>query len=238
MIQAFVLRDGQLRSDNGNREQANVFIMSSPKKTELQSLCRQFNLDPVIFNECNSAEEVSRFHEVTSTALEHLQLLVIFDFNVHYSEITDQLTPTILLFNTDHLFLCTQNAANALDELTVAVQEHQQVSALVAHLINFWQGHLIQGLDSYEEQINYLNQAAQKAIKDHELRQLTSLMRRLVFLEHTINDQSETITAFEKSTIAQTINSQMLLDIKTNQRRLAKAIHIYRDVLELSLIHI
>ncbi len=55
MIQAFVLRDGQLCSANGNREQANVFIMSSPKKSELQSLCQQFNLDPVIFNECNSA---------------------------------------------------------------------------------------------------------------------------------------------------------------------------------------
>lgn len=198
MIQAFVLCNNQLRSINDNREQANVFIMSSPKKTELQSLCQQFNLDPVIFNECNSAEEVSRFHKVTSTVLEHLQLLVIFNFNVYYSEVTDQLTPTILLFSTDYLFLCTPNAANALDELTVAVQEHQQISALVAHLINFWQGHLIQALHSYEEQINYLNQAAQKTIKDHELRQLTSLMRRLVFLEHTINDQSETITAFEK----------------------------------------
>ena len=232
MIQAFVLHTDQLRSANGNCKQANVFIMSSPKKVELQRLCQQFDLDPVIFNECNSAEEVSRFHEVTSTVLKQLQLLVVFDFNVHYSEITDQLTPTILLFNADYLFLCTKNAANALDELTVAVKGHPQIPALVAHLINFWQGHLIQALDSYEEQINYLNKAAQKAIKDHELRQLTSLMRRLVFLEHTINDQSETITAFEKSAIAQTVNSQMLLDIKTNQRRLAKAIHIYRDVLE------
>ena len=103
MIQAFALHAGQLRSVNGHRESANVFIMSSPKKVELQRLCQQFDLDPVIFNECNSAEEVSRFHVVTSTILEQLQLLVVFDFNIHYSEITDQLTPTILLFNNDYL---------------------------------------------------------------------------------------------------------------------------------------
>ena len=50
MIQAFALHAGQLRSVNGHRESANVFIMSSPKKVELQRLCQQFDLDPVIFN--------------------------------------------------------------------------------------------------------------------------------------------------------------------------------------------
>lgn len=232
MLQTFTIKDQQLTITNGQRETSNIFFLSSPNDDEIQAVCTRFDLDPVIFAQCNSAEEVSRFHPLASAKLVDAQLLVSFDFNFDHEKIEEQLTPVIMIFDQDHLIICTQNSAVSFENLQTAVAEHDPIYQIVFHLLNAWQANLNSALQGFEDEIDRLNDAARDTIQDSELRALTHLMRQLVYFEHTINDQTETLEELMNSPFAQNIDLQLKLKILTTQRRLSKAIHIYRDAVE------
>lgn len=84
----------------------------------------------------------------------------------------------------------------------------------------------------YKPEIDKLDRGARKTIENDELRRLTNLIRKLVFFEHTMNDQNDTLAAFLESPAVEDIDRQVILDTQTKQRRLNKAIHIFRDLLE------
>ncbi|WP_180961299.1 CorA family divalent cation transporter [[Lactobacillus] timonensis] len=179
------------------------------------------------------AGEVARFHLLESKQLSDPHLLVVFDFNFDYQHIEEQLTPAILIFDQDHLIICTQNSAVSFEELQQAVAEHDPVNQLVFHLVDAWQQHLNSALQNFEDEIDRLDQASRDTtIKNTELRALTELMRQLVYFEHTVNDQTTTLKALVDSPVAHSISNSLKLKIETSQRRLSKAIHIYRDAVE------
>lgn len=233
MLQTFTINDRQLQSNTGQDKSPTIFFLSSPDQGEINQLCQQLDLDPTIFGRRNSAEEVSRFHLLDSQQLKTPYLLVVFDFNSDSQHIEEQLTPAILIFDQDHLIICTQNAAASFEELQQAVSEHDTVLYLVFHLVNAWQQHLNSALQNFENEINRLDQASRDTtIKNTELRALTELMRQLVYFEHTVNDQTTTLKALIDSSVMNNISDSLKLTIETTQRRLSKAIHIYRDAVE------
>ncbi|MCI1287553.1 MAG: magnesium transporter CorA family protein [[Lactobacillus] timonensis] len=233
MLQTFSINGQQLQISTVQDQSSTIFLLSSPIQEEIDQLCSQFDLDPTIFDRCNSAEEVSRFHAIDSKQLIDPHLLVVFDFNFDYQHIEEQLTPAILIFDQDHLIICTQNSAVSFEELQQAVAEHDPIPQLVFHLVDAWQQHLNSALQSFEDEIDRLDQASRDTtIKNTELWALTELMRQLVYFEHTVNDQTTTLKALVNSPVAHNISDSLKLKIETSQRRLSKAIHIYRDAVE------
>lgn len=67
-------------------------------------------------------------------------------------------------------------------------------------------------------------------MKTENLRRLTDLTREIVFFEHTMTDQSQTIRSFLKSANLKEISHDALTSLNIQQRRLNKAIHIYKDL--------
>ncbi|WP_295745578.1 magnesium transporter CorA family protein [uncultured Limosilactobacillus sp.] len=233
MLQTFTINGRHLQVTTGQGQSSTILLLSSPTPEEIAELCTQFNLDPTIFDRCNSAEEVSRFQLLESKQLTNPHLLVVFDFNFGYQHIEEQLTPAILIFDQDHLIICTQNSAVSFEELQQAVAEHDPVHQLVFHLVDAWQQQLNAALQNFEDEIDRLDQASRDTtIKNTELRALTELMRQLVYFEHTVNDQTTTLKALVDSPMARNISDSLKLKIETSQRRLSKAIHIYRDAVE------
>lgn len=232
MLQTFIIKDQQLQITTGQDQEATVFLLSSPTQDEIQSICRQFDLAPVTFARRNSAVEVSRFHTLKSRILTDAQLLVMFDFNFDYRPIDDQLTPAIVIFDHRHLIICTQNSAVSFKSLQAAVSEHDLIAAIVFHPVDFWLDNLNHAMKKFEKEITRLNDAADTTIKNDELHALARLVRKFAYFEHTVNDQTSTINALLASSIAYHINEELRTEIETNQRHLAKAIHIYRDAVE------
>lgn len=86
--------------------------------------------------------------------------------------------------------------------------------------IFYQNNHLNEKLKSIYQKIQKLDQAARKTTKTKELTALTDVTKELVFLEHTLEDQAETISDFchylESTNLA---NKQLIDHLKTQQRR-------------------
>ena len=189
------------------------------------------DLDSLTFAFCNSAEEVSRFHSIPSTVIEGAAVLVLYDFINHYDTIEQQLTPAIIIFNQSCLIICT-NAITVCRQLLIkAINKDSTLLDIVFSCINLWQDRLLKALLSYKKQIDELDTNASQTVKNTELREMTDLTRKLVFFEHTMNDQSETLTAFFDAPQLQSFSHKVIDNTQTRQRRLTKTIHIYRDLL-------
>ena len=210
---------------------ADVILTANPTIAEQEQLCRLFDLDPLTFAFCNSAEEVSRFHSIPSTVIEGAAVLVLYDFINHYDTIEQQLTPAIIIFNQSCLIICT-NAITVCRQLLIkAINKDSTLLDIVFSCINLWQDRLLKALLSYKKQIDELDTNASQTVKNTELREMTDLTRKLVFFEHTMNDQSETLTAFFDAPQLQSFSNKVIDNTQTRQRRLTKTIHIYRDLL-------
>jgi magnesium transporter len=210
---------------------ANIIIAANPTTVEQKLICTAWDLEPLTFAFCNSPEEVSRFQTINSSVLPDATLLVLYDFIKRQQTIERQLAPAIIIFNKSHLLICTENVTSCLEELNQLSATSASLFDFVFHCINHWQDHLISALLSYKTVIDRLDTAARQTIENHELRTLTTLTRKLVLFEHTMNDQSETLMEFLASSKLAMVNQDIILNTKIKQRRLTKTIHIYRDLL-------
>jgi magnesium transporter len=232
MLKSYHIADHRLQVNDGPLVDADIVILANPHKDEQATICRQFDLEPLTFQFCNAPEEVARFHQTPSTILNQPNLLVLYDFIPDRQRIEDQLAPVILIWDEDHLILCTAAATDCQDLLQTAAERSAAPVDLVLALVNHWQDRLMTALLKYKPEIDKLDRGARKTIENDELRHLTNLIRKLVFFEHTMNDQNDTLAAFLESPAVKDIDRQVILDTQTKQRRLNKAIHIFRDLLE------
>lgn len=208
----------------------NLILLTRASKKELHQVCRSFDLDPLTFDYCSSPEEVSRYHPLISNALPGGHILVVYDFITEPEKIENQLTPAIMIFNQDTLIVCTDNSETCQRQLA---EKKSQIIDFITGYILKCQQNLMNALLKYKPEIDRLDAAAQESFNNDELRTLTNLTRKLVFFEHTMNDQSETITAFIKNPQLETIHQKDLcFELDIQQRRLTKTIHIFRDLLD------
>lgn len=232
MLKSYYITDHQLHPHDGPLTDADIIITASPHQDEQEAICQQFDLDPLTFQFCNSPEEVARFHPTPSTVLNQPSLLVLYDFNAECKRIEDQLAPAIFIWDNQHLIISTAAVMDCYSLLQETVKKTTSPVKIMLPLISHWQDRLMMALMKYKSQIDKLDRGAHKTIENDELRHLTNLIRKLVFFEHTMNDQNDTLSSFLASSAVEEIDHQIILDIQTKQRRLNKAIHIFRDLLD------
>lgn len=232
MLKSYHIAGHQLQPNDGPLVDATLIVTANPSQEEQAIICQQFDLEPLTFQFCNSPEEVARFHQTPSTVLNQPNLLVLYDFNAACTQIEDQLAPAILIWDDRHLIVCTAAITDCYALLKATVKETTTPVKIMLPLINHWQDRLMAALMKYKPQIDQLDRGARKTIENDELRHLTNLIRKLVFFEHTMNDQNDTLAAFLASPAVKSIDHQVILDTQTKQRRLNKAIHVFRDLLE------
>lgn len=232
MLKSYHIVNRQLQPNKRPLKTADIIILANPSQKEQDMLCRRFDLAPLTFRFCSSPEEVARFHQTPSRVLDHPMLLVLYDFMEEKQQIEDQLAPAIMIWDHRHLIICTADAENCYHLLQAGVEAGQSSVELIMSFISHCQDRLMTALMKYKPQIDELEQGARITIENDELRRLTTLIRKLVFFEHTMNDQNDTLAAFLDSPAVHDIPQQTILNIQTKQRRLNKAIHIFRDLLE------
>ncbi|MCI1974437.1 MAG: magnesium transporter CorA family protein [Limosilactobacillus sp.] len=215
---------------NTELQECSLIFLSKASQEELNQVAQTFDIDPLTFDYCSSPEEVSRYHLIASNILHDAHILVIYDFNAEKEKIEGQLTPVILIFNQDHLIVCTDKADTCQAQLE---EGNSQITDFIVSYILKCQQNLMNALLKYKPEIDRLDAAAQKSFGNDELRHLTNLTRKLVFFEHTMNDQAETVKALlQEPWLKELKEADLPFRLDIQQRRLTKAIHVFRDLLE------
>ncbi|MBB1069388.1 magnesium transporter CorA family protein [Limosilactobacillus sp. RRLNB_1_1] len=228
MINKYILTPAGAKKHQGVPANAELVTLVKPSDHEIKQVCQSFDLSPFTFQYRSSPEEVSRFHRTTSDVLTNPAILVIYDFIPAFKKIENQLSPSLIVFDNHHLIICTDSQdtiQRALAKLPTTLAE-----LLIDYLIAC-QHVLMTTLKSYKKEIDKLDQKARVGFSNDSLRALTTLTRRLVFFEHTMNDQATTITAFLEDKHCQCFPIEKQLELEVQQRRLTKTIHIFRDLL-------
>src|SRR5699024_6404223 len=88
-------------------------------------------------------------------------------------------------------------------------------------------------LVTIKQEIDRLDQAARKTTKTKELKKVTDLTRQLVYLKHTLDDQTPSLEEFGNYLVENKLaNPARVKSIITRQKRITKMIHVYTDLLD------
>lgn len=104
-------------------------------------------------------------------------------------------------------------------------------SAIFANLFSQLD-HINQKLNAVKRKIDYLDSVARETTKTKELKKVTDLTIELVYLKHTLDDQTESLRSFgEYLKKNQLASSADIASLMTKQEQLTKMIHVYTDLL-------
>lgn len=104
-------------------------------------------------------------------------------------------------------------------------------SAIFANLFSQLD-HINQKLNAVKRKIDYLDSVARETTKTKELKKVTDLTRELVYLKHTLDDQTESLRSFgEYLKKNQLASSADIASLMTKQAQLTKMIYVYTDLL-------
>lgn len=104
-------------------------------------------------------------------------------------------------------------------------------SAIFANLFSQLD-HINQKLNAVKRKIDYLDSVARETTKTKELKKVTDLTIELVYLKHTLDDQTESLRSFsEYLKKNQLASSADIASLMTKQAQLTKMIHVYTDLL-------
>lgn len=93
--------------------------------------------------------------------------------------------------------------------------------------------HIRSELVTIKQEIDRLDQAARKTTKTKELKKVTDLTRQLVYLKHTLDDQTPSLEEFGNYLVENKLaNQARVKSIMTKQKRITKMIHVYTDLLD------
>ncbi|WP_412988873.1 magnesium transporter CorA family protein [Pediococcus siamensis] len=219
-----------------NPRHANWLVLKDASSKEIQTVIDQFQLPNDIFIGSTRAEEVTRFEKLSGTSLNTCYSLVLMDLTADTQASIETRLEPISFVISDSLVITHMNADSVFIEHLLEKKRFEITSKqlLMAFSILTIYTHYIKELTTLKQTIDELDQAARKTTENKELFRLADTERRVVYLDHTLQDQAETLDVLwtEKSFVAKLDNEALLYDIKLRQRHAGKMIRIYRDLLE------
>lgn len=207
-------------------ENENLILKDRLTSKEIHELILNWDLDPSIFTHPDSPVEITRFITLDSSKLTNEHLLVTFNLQDINASIEQELVPVFTIIDQNHLFIGTTASFKGFNSKST-----DPIDLIFENLL--WQIHnLNQKLNEVKRRIDHLDRAARKTTKTRELTQITDLTRELVYLKHTLNDQTESLQRFEDY-LEQTrwVSRARIESLLTEQLRLNKIIDVYTDLL-------
>ena len=203
----------------------NIILKDQLTQNDIDHLIKKWDLDPTIFTYPNSSIEVARFIPIDSNKLKNGHLLVSFDLLSNNLPIEQELIPIFTIFDQNHLFIGT---TRSLSEL----KPQENIIETIFQSLCIQIKHLHAELVTIKQKIDHLDQAARRTTKTKELKKVTDLTRQLVYLKHTLDDQTSSLEEFCDYLVENKLaNPARVKSIITRQKRITKMIHVYTDLL-------
>lgn len=204
----------------------NIILKDQLTQNDIDHLIKKWDLDPTIFTYPNSSIEVARFIPIDSNKLKNGHLLVSFDLLSNNLPIEQELIPIFTIFDQNHLFIGT---TRSLSEL----KPQENIIETIFQSLCIQIKHLHTELVTIKQKIDHLDQAARRTTKTKELKKVTDLTRQLVYLKHTLDDQTPSLEEFGNYLVENKLaNQARVKSIITRQKRITKMIHVYTDLLD------
>lgn len=203
----------------------NMILKDKLTQTDIHHLVKNWDLDPTIFNYPNSSIEIARFIPIDSTKLKNGHLLVSFDLLSDNLQIEQKLIPIFTIFDGSHLFIGTVASFSEL-------KPQENIIETIFQSLCIQIKHIRSELVMIKQEIDRLDQAARKTTKTKELKKVTNLTRELVYLKHTLDDQTASLEEFGNYLVENKLATKARVkSIMTRQKRITKMIHVYTDLL-------
>src|SRR5699024_11373626 len=110
-------------------------------------------------------------------------LLFRFELFSNNLRIEQELIPIFTIFDQNHLFISTTRSLSKL-------KPQENIIETIFQSLCIQIKHIRSELVTIKQEIYRLDQAARKTTKTKELKKVTDLTRQLVYLKHTLDDQT------------------------------------------------
>lgn len=219
-----------------NREKGNWLVIEGTDEQELQTIIDRYQLPDDIFIGSDEAEEVSRIEHLRQTKLNNNLSLVFLNLTANTEKRIEQRIAPVSFIYSDTLLITYTSTKGFVTEHLLKKWQSQLTSFeyIIAYSILTIYTHYIKELKSIKDKINQLDQAARKTTENKELFRLADAERDIVYLDHTLKDQHDTLEVLwrNKTFLNKLEDDSLVYDIQLRQRHADKMIRIYRDLLE------
>lgn len=232
MYEYFKINNNKIvKSDN---QDFNWLVMKDINSSECKEIIEKYQLPEDIFLEKNSPEDVSRFEKIHGSNLSDPILVNLIDLSLDEDNIEECFQSNTFIYTENLLILRLSSKTKLLEQLLDPKNEIHQAEEIIMKSILFIYGHYTKKLHQEKEKIDYLDKEARESTESEELFKLADVKRTMVYLEHTLTDQKETVNQLleNKSIMAHFKNNELIYDVKLSQNYTNKMVQIYRDLLD------
>lgn len=213
----------------------NCLVIQDSTEKEREEIVQRYQLPNDIFLESKTPEDVSRLEKLQKTRLKDPLLLTLIDLSFDVEPIEASLHPVTFIYAQGLLIIHLSKKTSLLD---VLLKEKNKklftAEEVIFQCILLIYDHYIKKLRQEKEKIDRLDQAAHSTTENKELFELANVKRTMVYLDHSLRDQQETLDRLieNKPMMERLDNESLLYDVKLRQRFTNKMVSIYRDLLE------
>lgn len=224
--------------EEASKREANWIHLDQLTDEEMEELISTYRLPEDIFVAEGEPEEITRMEYLKGTNLQHPYSLIVMNLKSEKDAgamIEDRLAPISCVVSEDLLITHFGDGSPFLRELMEDYEDElTSFETIIAYSVLMIYTSFIDELHDMKRTIDQLDQSARTTTKNEELFQLADAKRNLVYLDHTLHDQSRTIETLLKNEafVNNLKDAPFLYDLSLLQRQADKLVNIYRDLLE------
>ncbi|MBO0431431.1 magnesium transporter CorA family protein [Enterococcus sp. DIV0660C] len=232
---AYYFVDKEKQVTDSDETKCNWIIVNNKDVNEIEKITQHYQLPQDIFIGISYPEAISRVEYLPGTKLKNAFSLVLLNLSSNRTKIEERLTPISFVVSDDLLITCVETETIFIKNL---IDKHQKkldsFEKIIAYTILNSYTHFVKELQKMKQEIDSLDEGARRTTENEELYKQADLERTIVYIDHTLRDQKETLDElWEVNDFADKLaDDQLLYDVKLRQRQTEKMISIYRDLLE------
>lgn len=223
-------------AEETDAERGNWLIIQDEREEGMDELVKKLGLPKGIFLGRDAAEEVTRLEYLEGTKLKNPVSIVLTDLTKdENNSIEARLKPISFIASDELLITYACEDSEFIDRLLEKRKKkltnfHRIVGYSILSIYN----HFILELQEKKAEIDGLDDAARRTTKNEELFKLADMERDMVYLDHTLADQKETVEqVLDSANFCEKLDDKKLIhDIRLRHRQADKMVDIYRDLLE------
>ncbi|MBO0452662.1 magnesium transporter CorA family protein [Candidatus Enterococcus murrayae] len=213
----------------------NWLIVDSSNTEEIEKVITEYRLPKDLFMGNAYPEEVSRVERLSGTTLRNPLSLIVIDLSSKQERIEKRLTPISFILSDELLITSLDRESNFVEHLIKKYPKQlNSFEKIIAYAILDIYTHYVKELKEMKKTIDALDKEARKTTENEELYKQADLERDVVYIDHTLRDQRETLDNLWASDnfIQRLADERLLYDVQLRQKQTEKMIAIYRDLLE------
>ncbi|OTP11902.1 hypothetical protein A5844_000116 [Enterococcus sp. 10A9_DIV0425] len=231
----YYLIDSQKKVITANETHFNWLVIDASDTEEIAMVTQKFDLPDDIFIGVSYPEEVSRVEKIAGTHLDNPISLVLLNLSSKKDRMEKRLSPISIVMSEGLLITCCDPQTHFINHLLKNHKTHiDSFEKVIAYIALDIYTHFVKELREMKQRIDSLDKEARKTTENEELYKQADLEREIVYIDHTLRDQKETMDDLWEvdEFINRLADEQLIYDVRLRQRQTEKMILIYRDLLE------